>query len=110
MKQETIEIINNISKLDTDVQAIVLLRINETITWLYNKIDDDVELEEWLGKVMIRNESTDDLRNMVTYCGFTRGDDVADEYFDEYYESEESNRMDILKKQLIEWAIESENM
>jgi hypothetical protein len=108
MEMKTVQIINNICQLDMDIQAIVLLKLNETISWLYDNIEDDRELEECLKRLVRKEESISYSRGILCYCGFSEEEDTAREYINKYNLSNEANRMDTLKKQLIEWAIKVE--
>ncbi|MED4038127.1 hypothetical protein [Niallia taxi] len=106
MENKTIQIIDKVCKLDTDVEAMVLLTFCEAVMKLYYNIDDDVELESCLEKYLKRERLKDSI--LLQYCGFSSDDDTVGEIFDEYYTSNSPDRMHTLKKQLIECAIEFE--
>ena len=108
MEQKTAEMINNICKLDSEVLPIVLLKHYETIAWLYHRFaDDDGELEHCLESLNLNTVIYE--IELKVYMGFETDDEIAGGFIHDYCFSEDEKRLDILKKNLFEWAIELED-
>ncbi len=109
MEQKTAEMINNICKLDSEVLPVVLLKHYETIAWLSSRFaDDDRELEHCLESLGLNRVEYKE--KLMLYMGFEPDDDMAGDFIYDYCFSEGENRMGLLKKQLIEWAIKLEDV
>ncbi|MGG3926876.1 hypothetical protein ABET51_12835 [Metabacillus fastidiosus] len=108
MEQKTAEIINKICKLDSEVLPIVLMKHYEIKAWLYDKFDDVGDLERSLEELGLNKVNYRE--KLLLYCGFPPDDEIADDFIYDYCFSEGTDRMDVLKKQLIEWAIETEGL
>lgn len=107
MEQKTVEIINNICKLDSEVLPVVLLKHYETIVWLYRRFGNQEELEECFES--LRLSKFTEVKELLLYLGFSSEDKIADDIICNYFSLEDENRMGVLKKQLIEWAIKLED-
>lgn len=110
MEMKTMEVINKIAKIDSDLLPRVLLRFYEATFSLYCSIEGETETEwESIMSELGLKDSEFFVEQLLEYLGFPKGDEIADGYITDYIDSTELNRIEILKKELIEWAIESEN-
>lgn len=107
MELKTVEIINKICRLDSEVLPTVLLKQYETIVWLYSRFDNQEELNECLKSLGLIKFV--DVNELLLYLGFSNEDKIASDIICNYFSLEDENRMGILKKQLIEWAIKLED-
>lgn len=110
MEMTTTKIIDRIAKIDSELLPRMLLTFYDASFGLYCDIGDGME-GEWestISKLGLK-DSHFFVEQLLTYLGFPEDDEIADGYITDYVGSEETNRMGILKKELIEWAIESEN-
>lgn len=107
LEMKTVETINKISRIDTELLPKMLLRFYEATFSLYCSIDCDEE-REWnvLLNGLNLKDSTFFINRLLEHLGFPENDEIADGYISNYVDSTEPNRMNILKKELIEWAIE----
>lgn len=108
MEMKTVEIINRITRLDSEVLPLVLLKVNDAICWLHHHFNDSEEIENCLENLGLWDKSKSYTKGILDYCGFLPNDETADDYIFDYFWSKDANRLEILKKQLIEWAIELE--
>lgn len=109
VEMKTVEIINNIAKIDSEVLPRMLLRFYEATFSFYCDIEDcsEAEWENILNELGMK-DSDFFIKRLLEHLGFPKNDEIADGYITDYIDSTEPNRMDLLKKELIEWAIESE--
>ncbi|PWW20228.1 hypothetical protein DFO73_11642 [Cytobacillus oceanisediminis] len=106
MEMKTAKIINNISRLDSEVFSVVLLKLYENISNLYDRIEEESKLENCLVQLGLRS-GDEYSKELLKHLGFSEDDEIADEYIYDYCLSTDANRMEVLKKQLIEWIVES---
>jgi hypothetical protein len=137
MERKTIEKIKRINKIDTEKLPIVLLSaldlfwsldriIDENVDFCKNKVpeysDDNRYIQvvrDWLTELgdsistdyLNQGLGTFFLKELLDYLGFNKDDEIAGDIIDEYCMSPDKNKdINILKKQLIEWAIELEEL
>jgi len=136
MEQKTKQRIKKINSLDSDKVSITLLNALEVFWSLDRIIDKNTsfykgqiseyvkskkvveEVKEWLQE--LGNRISDDYLNqgyghffsteLLNYLGFDIDDEIADGFIDEYCMSSDKKDINILKKQLLEWAIELEEL
>lgn len=110
MEMKTIEIINKVAKIDSELLPRILLGFYESTFSLYCSIEEEKETEwENIIRELGLKDSNFFVKQLLEYLGFPKDDEIADGYITDYVDSSELNRMEILKKELIEWAIEMEN-
>ncbi|MBK5444176.1 MULTISPECIES: hypothetical protein [unclassified Peribacillus] len=107
MEIKTINRIERISKIDSEILPLTLLKIYETLTTLYDRFGDSAEIDylnhlEDLGINSIEMFS----EKLLSYCEFETNDEPAQDLIYDYCFSKEENRLDLLKQRMIELAIE----
>lgn len=111
MENKTIEIINNISKIDSETLPIMLLGFYDATYGLYRSFsfDNDSEWDSVIEELDLKDIDFF-IKRLLEYLGFLLDDEIADDIITDYTSSTEGNRMFVLKKRLIEWAIELEEI
>jgi hypothetical protein len=107
MEMKTIKQIEKICKADTDFIATILLEFSKALSNVYEKFEEDSELVgcmEKLGVSGVYNFSS----MILEYWGFKSTDDAIGDIIDAYLDSNDENRMDNLKKGLIEIILETD--
>jgi hypothetical protein len=105
---ETIKQVEKICKLDIDKTALVMLEFSEAYSKIINRFSEDsYEVEKYIEKLGVSGVF-DFGSKILEYLGFKNTDDAVGDIIETYLDSNCENRMDTLKKELIEIILETE--
>ncbi|MGG3912413.1 hypothetical protein [Rossellomorea vietnamensis] len=106
MDLKTIKQIEKICKLDIDIKATIMFEFTKAYSNVVSKfMDDNLEVEQCIEELEVSGVFNIDSR-ILEYLGFNDTDDAVTFIIDNYLYSNNEDRMDTLKKELIEMVFE----